>query len=129
MIDYACGIDSRLSNPLPEPQTSAYVKCGAGLRFWTKKKCVISEIQGIEFLNSIPDSNLEFRRQVGEKEDIYRPLGTITLQTNNCDELCEIIDKINKTFKVLDENGDDVTIKYTDFENLKRIYKEGLEGR
>lgn len=78
MVDYACGIDSRSINPLPQPQKSAYVKCGAGLRFWTKKKCTISEIQGLDFLKSIPDSNLEFRRQVGEKEDIYRPLGTIT---------------------------------------------------
>lgn len=36
--------------------------------------------------------------------------------------LCNQIDKINKTIKVIDEDGEDVAMRFTDFEELRRIY-------
>lgn len=129
MVDFACGIDSTKENPLPQPQTHAQTKCGSGLRLWTKKACTISKIEGLDKIASIPGVNVEMRRHVGDKEDIYRPLGSITFASENCDELAKMVDLINRTVHIYDENDEDVIIKFTDMEHVKKIYLEGLEGK
>lgn len=129
MIDYACGIDSSKENPLPEPQKHALVKCGSGLRLWTKKACTITKIEGLNEIAKIPGVNVEMRRNVGDKEDIYRPLGSITFTSENCNELAKMVDLINRTVHVYDENGEDVIIKFTNMDKVKKIYLNGLEGK
>lgn len=129
MVDYACGIDSSKENPLPPPQKHALVKCGSGQRLWTKKACTITKVEGLDEIAKIPGVNVEMRRNVGDKEDIYRPLGSITFTSKNCDELAKMVDLINKTVHIYDENGEDVIIKFTDMDKVKRIYQDGLEGK
>lgn len=128
MVDFACGIDSTKENPLPKPQLHALTKCGSGFRLWTKKPCTITKIEGLDKLENIPGINVEMRRHIGDKEDIYRPLGSITFTSENCDELKKMVDLINKTVHVYDENGEDILIKFTDMENVERVYQEGLKG-
>ena len=40
-----------------------------------------------------------------------------------------MIDKINRTVKIIDETGEDIIIKYDQFDYLKGIYQAGLEGK
>lgn len=128
MVDFACGIDSTKENPIPEFQEHALIKCGSGYRLWTKKPCTITKIEGFDKIAAIPGVNVEIRRHIGDSEDKYRPLGSITFSSENCDELEKMVDLINKTVHVYDENGEDVLIKFTDMKNVKCIYLEGLKG-
>ena len=43
------------------------------------------------------------------------------------EEMADIIKKVNETVHCCNENGEDMIIKYTDFDYLKRIYDEGLK--
>jgi len=53
-------------------------------------------------------------------------IGTFAFVTEDCKEMCHIIDKINRTVKVIDESGNDLMIRYTDFEYIMDIYNKGL---
>lgn len=49
--------------------------------------------------------------------------------STDCDEMCRIIDSINHHIRILNEQGEDVIIKYTDFNYLKQVYNDGLAGK
>ncbi len=51
------------------------------------------------------------------------------ITTDTIDEMCDLIDKVNTEVAFINENGEDTIIKYTDFDYLKRVYQEGLEGK
>lgn len=127
MIDYACGINSD-DNILPEPQQKAMKKIGVGQRLWTSKECTITKIEGFDIIENIPGTNVEMRRNIGDHEDIFRPLGTITYTADNIDEMIKMINLINETVHIYDENYEDVLIKFTDTETIKKAYFEGLAG-
>ena len=40
-----------------------------------------------------------------------------------------MIDWINRNVQFIDETGEDIIIKYDQFDYLREIYKSGLEGR
>ena len=129
MVDYHCGLESE-GNPLPPPQKHAFTKCGCGHMFWTKKAGTISKVEGVDEIKKlIPGVYVECRRRPGDTFDAYRPLGTITYTAKDCEEFCKYIDIVNKTIKIFDETGEDVIIKYTNFDYLKKVYQEGLEGK
>ena len=56
-------------------------------------------------------------------------LHNISFTTDTIEEMCELIDKVNKEVAFYNEKGEDTVIKYTDFDYLKRVYAEGLAGK
>ena len=54
-------------------------------------------------------------------------MGVVGVFANGCEEFCEKIDKINKTISVLNENGEEMIIRYTNFDYLRNNYQRGLE--
>ena len=126
LVDIAVGND-KTSIHLPDEQTSMSTNCGMAYMLWTKVEGKIYRIEGIDTLRLRSDFFVDVRRNIGDKFGIYRPLGTITCSAKNCDELCEKIDYLNKTVHIYDDNDEDILIKYTDFDNLKDIYKEEIK--
>lgn len=127
MIDFACGIEDD-DNKLPEPQCHAMKKCGVGQRLWTKKACTITGIEGFDKIAEIPGVNVEMRRHIGDHEDEYRPLGTITYTSEDIDDMIQMINKINDIVHVYDENHEDILVKFTDTGTIKKAYYAGLKG-
>lgn len=128
LVNISLGKKEKLKE-LPESQTKAFERCACAMMLWTNKSGILTEIKGIDKICNIPGIHISFRHQVGEKVDKYRAMGNITFAANNCDEMCKKIEEINKTVFLLNEHGDDMIIKYTDFDYLKRVYQEGLEGK
>ncbi len=128
LVETALGIEHS-SVDLPKAQTEAFTACATGMELWTNKEGTIMEMNGFEEIARIPGVFVETLKQVGDKTMKYRPVGVITFATKDCEEMCELIDKVNKTVSVINEKGEDVVIKYTDFDYLRKVYREGLEGR
>lgn len=131
MVDYACGIEKD-SSILPSSQTKAFKKCGCGHMLWSKKAGKICKIEGLELVAQQPGFVVDYwmtNYHVGKYVDKYKSMGTITYTANDCDELCKMIEFVNDTVRVIDENGEDLIIKYTNFDYLKKVYREGLEGK
>ncbi len=96
---------------------------------WTKKAGKCSKIEGIDEMGKIPGVYARSLVHVGDDFAMYKNIANVAFTSANIEEMCAMIDKINKTVKIFNEQGEDVTIKYTDFDYLRKIYYEGLEGK
>lgn len=128
LVDMALGKKSSI-NDLPPSQTHAFKQCGCGLELWTNKEGILSEIRGLYIMGNTPGVFVECLHQIGDKIIKYRPLCNISFTTDTIDEMCKLIDKVNREVAFINENGEDVIIKYTNFDYLKKVYQEGLEGK
>ncbi len=127
LVDTALGIE-HTKEDLPEPQTEAFTKCACGMELWTNKSGTITKMIGFDEMNKVPGVFVETLKQIGDFAPIHRPVGVITFATENCEEMCKLIQKVNDTVQVCNEKGEDMVIKYTDFDFLKKVYREGLSG-
>ena len=48
---------------------------------------------------------------------------------DDAEEMFRIVQKVNDTVRIRNTNGDDVLIYYDDFDYLRSVYREGLEGK
>ena len=126
LTDYARGKKHTLEE-LPPAQEHAYKKCTCGYSLWTHKGGVLREFKGFDEICKIPGINFYTQHHVGETFVVHRPLGVITVVAEDCDDFCKKIDLINKTISITDENGEDVIIRYTDFDYLKQTYKGAVK--
>lgn len=127
MVDYSRGIKNTV-DMLPEEQQHAYTKCGCGYSLWTCKAGIIGSISGIDEILKIPGVSYYSLHSVGEDFPVHRPVGVVGISADDCDSLCNKIEQINVAISILDENGENMIIRYTDFDYLKENYRKGLEA-
>ena len=58
----------------------------------------------------------------GSKFTAHQYLLTFTFTGDDVEYTCEMIDKINKSIKVITEDGEDAVMRFTDVDELRRIY-------
>ncbi len=126
LVDYNLGHGGDPSL-LPPSQTEAYEKCGCGFMLWANKNGTIKEIIGLDKMATLPGVSVRSIAGIGGKIEKYHPLGNIRFVSPDCAEMCKMIKLINDTVKIINENDEDVIIKYTDFDYLQSVYKAGLE--
>ena len=90
---------------------------------------MLSSFNGFDEICKIPGIKFYTQHHIGETFPERRPLGVVGINADTIDEFCEKIDMVNKTISILDENGEDVIIRYTDFDYLKSVYESGLSQR
>lgn len=125
LTDYARGIKHSVDE-LPPPQEHSYQKCTCGYSLWTHKSGVIGEFKGIDEIRRLSGVDFYTQHHVGESFVEHRPLGVVTVAADNCNIFCHKIDQINKTISITDEAGEDVIIRYTDFDYLKKTYERAM---
>lgn len=128
LTDYARGYQHTVED-LPAVQTHSYGNCCCGYSLWTHKGGTLASFNGFDEICKIPGIKFYTQHHVGETFPERRPLGVVGINADTIDEFCEKIDKVNKTISILDENGEDVIIRYTDFDYLRNVYENGLNQR
>ena len=99
------------------------------MELWTNKDGILTEIRGLDVMRNTKGVFVECLHDIGDKIIKYRPLCNISFTTDTIDEMCELIDKVNREVAFINERGEDTVIKYTDFDFLHKVYQEGLEGK
>ena len=125
LTDYSLG-HIHTENELPVAQLHSYKKCVCGYSLWTHKGGILTRFIGIDAINSIAGVKFYTIHHIGENFVAHRPLAVITVIADDCEDFCEKLKKINKLISIEDENGEDVVIRYTDFDYLKNAYKRGI---
>ena len=119
IVDYALG--HRLTvQDLPAEQEHAYSRCSCGYLLWANRSGTISEMTGFDEINRIPGVECVLLKHRGDSFALHSMLETIAIVADTVDEMCEKIAEINRYIHILDENGEDAFIKFTDFDTLKR---------
>lgn len=127
LVDYAMG-KKHTPTELPQSQSKAFERCTCAMELCTNRAGVIKDIIGWNKIATHPSIEVETMQFVGAKLAKYRPFGIVLFTCDTIDEMCELIDLVNREVKVLDENGIDMIIKYTDFDYLKKVYERGING-
>lgn len=128
LVDYARGI-KHTEKDLPKPQTKAYINSITAVELWAHTDGKISKMSGFDEISMIPNVYVETLKEIGDNIIKYRPVGNVVFSSRNIEEMCNMIKRINDTVHVYNENGEDVIIKYTDFDYLNKVYSEGLDGK
>lgn len=119
MVSYAC---NGYNDPKDLPQTGVgFIERNANSYvLWTDRKGVITEINGIEEVEKIPGVSVQVMRGVGDAVDIYRPIAIALFAADNCDEMCGIVEKINRLVTIKNEKGENMIIYFSDFDTVKQ---------
>ena len=89
----------------------------------------IGAIEGLDEVKSWPGVTVDSLAAVGDPIRPYGPIGCILFTTDNAEETFELIRRVNDTVRVTNTKGENVLIYYDDFDYLRRVYQEGLEGK
>lgn len=125
MVDYACGVKHTEAD-LPKPQKEAFTKCGTAIMLWTNKEGIISEVLGFEEVAKIPGVEVDAVPMVGDKITKYHSIGNVMFTSDNVEDMCDMIAYINKAISIINDKGEDVIIRFTNFDLLRQMYQEGL---
>ena len=128
LVDCSLGVknDPKL---LPLSQTKAFVSSATSYMLWATQDAVIAAIEGIDEVANWENVYIGRWKGVGDEVHQYTSMATICFSSKTIDEACEMIDKINRTVRFFNEQGEDIIIKYTQFDFLRRIYQNGLDGK
>lgn len=121
MVDIALGVKHTVDD-LPKPHSSLYKRCGCSYILWSNAKSgIISKIEGVDQLKNtdiyvVPDV------KEGSQYRANQYLLTFIFSGENVEEICRIIEEINGKVKVYDNQGNEICLRFTDFDELRRIY-------
>ena len=122
MVDIAMGI-KHTKDDLPHSQNDIYKDCGCSYILWSDSKPgTVSKMEGVDEILSIPGVRLNPNVKINSSYRANQYLLTFTFTRSCVEDVISIIQKINETVKVFDENEVDVSMKFTDFDQLKDIY-------
>ena len=128
LVDYHRGI-RHTPDELPAPEEHEYTKCGCSYSLWTNKEGVLKEFKGLGKVMETGDYQFCTLYQPGDHFAYHRPVGVFVFTGDNAEEICGKLDYLNRTFAVVDEEGDDALIHYTDFKFLRERYTRGLSEK
>ena len=125
LVDIACGVKHKAED-LPAPLTDAEIPCAAAYLLFARRDAVIGSISGLEELERMEGVYPDFPKREGGAVRFHATMGVIRIVAENMDDLCGKIAAINSVLSIQDTDGNDMFIKYTDFDTLQREYRNGL---
>lgn len=125
MLEVALGIQHKAEN-MPAPLTEARTDCAGSIHMFTNHGGIVGKIEGLEEVLALPGVNVDMPKREGGAVRDYACMGLLGIYAKDCDALCDTLKKINETLKIEDTNGENLIIRFTDYEILKKEYKEGL---
>lgn len=126
LVDYALGRGHRASE-LPAPQTEAFAACGCTYMLWTDRAGHLGSVEGLDHLRTDPRVQaIDFRLNPGDEFRAYESLGNVMFATADCSALCDVIAAVNERVRLIDDNGDDVLVRFDDFASIQGAYARGL---
>lgn len=126
MLEVALGI-KHTKEDLPKDLDCCYRGCAATYYMFTTCEGEIAKMQGIEEIEAMPNTFLDFPKREGNSVRFHAAMGIIRIFGKDADELCQTIENINKVLKITDKDGKDMFIYYNDYESIKKEYNQGLK--
>ncbi len=87
---------------------------------WVDRDCTIEEVQGLDALSLDERLYIDCVKAPGEEARQYSAIGLVDFATKDLQEAIEIIEKVNENVKIIDTEGNDVFIRFTEHSLLER---------
>lgn len=126
MIECALGVEHNAEN-MPAPLNGPYQSIVAMDYMFAKKAAKIARVEGLDEVNAMPNVCLDMPKRAGGETRELASIALISIYAENCQVLVDTLQKINTTFKVIDENGENVLIYFSDYEKILRSAAWGID--
>ncbi len=126
MVDYALG-RNHTPESLPKSMTAPWIPCACTYVIWTKKSGTVKEISGMKCVRNLPVKLIYEYIKPSDDIGIYQQAFAIMFFSEDCDEMCDMIEKINDSLSVKDTDGEEMLLYYTDLDRIKTDYQKGLQ--
>lgn len=125
LIETAIGI-KHTSKDLPKSLDCAYKDSVGSYHLFTKKGGVISKVTGIKEIESMENVDLDLPKREGGKIVPGANMGLIRAYCKSMEEMVEVYKKVNSVFSVLDENGENMFVRFTGYDQMLDDFNAGL---
>lgn len=125
MVEIACGVKHTIKD-LPAPLTHCSRGIATAYLLFAQRDDTIDSIEGLDIISNLPGVTLDLPKREGGKVRFHATMGVIHIASDNVDSLCETINYINKNLKIKNVDGQDMFIYFTNLDELKTEYHNGL---
>lgn len=119
LLDCAIGI-RHSKDQLPKDLWKSIDRCANSYILYSNTDGEISEISGVDAIKSLPNVEVQLFIHKGDTIKKYYPLGNIRFDTDDCNQICEMIHQINRNLQIRNTHGENVLIYFNDFEALAK---------
>lgn len=125
MIEIALGI-KHSEKDLPAELDKAYSSIAASYLIFTNKGSTISVLEGKEKIMKMPNVMVDIPRKVGSEVRPFATMAVFRIFGESAEAVCKTIKEINDVFVVKDESGNDLIIKFDDYDAIINDFNDGL---
>ena len=125
IVDCAIGV-KHTKDMLPE-LSGAYRDCAVAYHIFTDRAGEIVSIKGLDVIENIPDLIVDLPKREGSTVPDHVCIGIIKFYAKDCEQMFEIIAKINENFALLNSDGENMYVRFDDFDSIRKRYNEGLK--
>ena len=117
MVEYALGI----------PHTLDEINCVVNetekklgfIHYFTKAEGTIGKIEGLSEIVNTSDMYIDLPKREGASVGKTLPIANLAFLSNDLEDMINRLKYLNNTFKIYTENGEDMLIRFTDYERIK----------
>lgn len=118
MLDTALGIKHTVEM-LPQPIPRPYHGASCVYYLFADHSGRIMKLDGLDNLDR-DFFNVEPVKMVGEEIEQYHVIAKIAFHVHNTEEMCSVLEYLNRVIVVNDENSKDLVIRYKDYEAVRK---------
>lgn len=117
-IESALGIKHPAEN-LPLELTTGGEACVGSYHLFTLDDYEIASIEGLDVLSSMDNVSIDLPKGVGGKVAKGLNAGLVKIYGQNIEDLIGTLKKVNEVFSIKDAQGQNIFIRFTDYNKLK----------
>lgn len=121
MVEYALGIPHTIDD-LKCPVNAAEKKVGF-IHYFTRVEGTIGKIEGLSEIVHSKDMYLDLPKREGASVGKTLPIANLAFLCDDVEDMINRLKYLNTTFKIYTENGEDMLIRFTDYERVKNNLK------
>lgn len=126
MLEIACGVKHDVDD-MPPALTRCEKGVAAAYMFFAKKDGVIDKVEGLEEIEKLSNVYIDIPKREKGNVRFHATMGVVHIVANDIEEMCDTIEYINRTLKIKDSNGENMFIYYTNLDELREEYYNGLQ--
>ena len=126
MLECALGVKHTVDD-LPKALDSALTGCAASYNLFSRRDGEIQEIEGLDKVAEMPGVYVDIPKRAGNSVRLNACMGLLGIYGSDIEEVCDRLKKINALLYTRNNAGENMFIKFDDYDSLREEYYAGLE--
>ncbi len=125
MLECALGV-KHTETDLPAPLDHALTGCATSYNLFSHDGGKISSVEGLQELDAMDGVYYDLPKREGTTARQEACMGLVGIYGKDADDVCAKLKQVNQLFSMKDEDGNNMFIRFDDYDSLTEEYQEGL---